>query len=119
MKLNYKRINESDHIISIDLHNGYSIVALSGFNAATEHYMTTLLLKENSVDTWKLIEGARELEFKANYKTINSAVLKKVYELYKEGFFDYYIERYEYELKCFDIGNAKLEAERLSTDDKQ
>mgnify|MGYP007130715032 CR=1 FL=1 len=44
---------------------------------------------------------------------INSAVLKQVATFLEDGFFDYYIQRYEYELKCFDIGCEVLEKERL------
>ena len=53
------------------------------------------------------------VEFNVNYKTINKAILKHVANLLSDGFFDYYIDRYDYELKCFDIGNELFELERL------
>ena len=97
----------------IDLHNGYTVIAISTFDNEKELYITTLLLKDNTMDTWKLIEKADRLEFKANRNTINSAVLKKVAVLLADGFFDYYIQRYEYELNCFDVGNEIEEQKRL------
>ena len=46
-------------------------------------------------------------------KKPSSAKLKQVSTFLEEGFFDKYIERYEYETKCFDIGNEQMEKERL------
>ena len=112
-KLKYEKFNNSNDVIAIDLHNGYTVIAITGFNTENRAYTTTLFLKENTIDTWKLIENAENLEFHANQNTINSAILKKVSEFLKEGFFDYYIERYEYEMKCFDKGNGIYEKERL------
>ena len=112
-RLKYEKFNSSNDVIAIDLHNGYTVIAVTGFNTENKVYTTTLFLKENTIDTWKLVENAEILEFHANQNTINSAILKKVSEFLKEGFFDYYIERYEHELKCFDIGNEIAEKERL------
>ena len=110
-RLKYEKYKNSNEIITIDLYNGYTVIAIS--TRENGSYTTTLFLKENTIDTWKLVENAENLEFHANQNTINSAILKKVSEFLKEGFFDYYIERYEYELKCFDIGNEIAEKERL------
>ena len=110
-KLKYEKYRNSNEIITIDLHNGYTVIAIStGENSS---YITTLFLKENTIDTWKLIENAENLEFHANNKTINSAILKQVSTFLEEGFFDYYIQRYEYEMKCFDIGDEIKQKERL------
>ena len=43
----------------------------------------------------------------------NSNKSQKVEKLFASGLFDYYISRYEYELKCFDRGNDLFERERL------
>ena len=111
-RLKYEKYRNSNEIITIDLHNGYTVIAIStGENGS---YIATLFLKENTIDTWKLIENAENLEFHANQNTINSAILKKVSSFLEEGFFDYYIQRYEYEMKCFDIGNDLAESERLN-----
>ena len=113
-RLKYEKFNNSNDVITIDLHNGYTVIGVTGFDDENRVYTTTLFLKDNTIDTWKIIENAENLEFHANQNTINSAILKKVSEFLKEGFFDYYIQRYEYEMKCFDIGNEIFEKERLS-----
>ena len=112
-RLKYEKFNNSNDVITIDLHNGYTVIAITGFNAENRAYTTTLFLKENTIDTWKLIENAENLEFHANHNAINSAILKQVSTFLQEGFFDYYIQRYEYEMKCFDKGNSIYEKERL------
>ena len=112
-RLKYEKFNNSNDVITIDLHNGYTVIAVTGFNAENRVYTTTLFLKENTIDTWKLIENAENLEFHANHNAINSAILKQVSTFLQEGFFNYYIQRYEYEMKCFDKGNSIYEKERL------
>ena len=112
-RLKYEKFNNSNEVITIDLRNGYTVIAVTGYDVETKTYITTLFLKENTIDTWKLIENAENLEFHANHNTINSAILKQVSTFLQEGFFDYYIQRYEYEMKCFDKGNSIYEKERL------
>lgn len=109
-KLKYERYNNSNNILLIDLHNGYSVISLSGYNNEKEMYDTSLFLKSNDVDMWTLIENAETLEFNATPQTINMAILKTVSKYLEDGFFDYYISRYEYELKCFDKGNEYFES---------
>ena len=112
-RLKYEKFNNSNEVITIDLHNGYTVIAVTGFDVENRVYTTTLFLKENTIDTWKLIENAENLEFHANHNAINSAILKQVSTFLQEGFFNYYIQRYEYEMKCFDKGNSIYEKERL------
>lgn len=115
-RLKYEKFNNLNDVITIDLHNGYTVIAITGFDVENRVYTTTLFLKDNTVDTWKLIEKAEKLEFHANQNTINSAILKEVSVLLQEGFFDYYIQRHEYEMNCFDVGNNLVEKERLGDD---
>lgn len=112
-RLTYEKINNSNDTIKIDLHNGYSVVAISGWNPTKKCYITTLSLKDNTIDTTKLIEKAESLEIYANYKTINSAILKQVSAYLEEGFFNYYIERYKFEQQCLNIGCKILEEQRI------
>ena len=115
-RLKYEKFNNSNDIITIDLHNGYTIIAIKSWNPDEHKYIVQLMLKENTVDKWDLIEKAESLEFDVDYKIINKAILKHIATLLSDGFFDYYIGRYKYELKCFDIGNEiveNVEKERL------
>lgn len=113
-KLTYEEYNGCKDIITINLHNDYSVIAIKSWNQDTRNYSVELKISKNSVGKWDLIEKAQTLEFSTNYKFINSAILKQVSIFLDEGFFNYYIQRYEYELKCFDMGNEVCEKERLS-----
>lgn len=112
-KLKYEKYNNSDNVIMINLHNGYTIIAISTFDTERDCFVVSLLLKENTIDTWKLIEGAEKLEFYVAPNKINSTLLKYVAGSLEKGFFDYYIQRYEYEMKCSDLGFELIEKERL------
>lgn len=112
-RLKFENFNNIDNTLLIDLHNGYSVIALI-CRKEENVYTTTLFLKENTIDNWMLIDKAERLEFCIKPKTnINSVILKIVGNFLSEKFFDYYIKRYEYELKCFEEGSKyiKFEAE--------
>lgn len=112
-KLTYTEYRGCKDILTIDLHNDYTVIAIKSWNPDNQKYTVQLMLKENTVDKWDLIEKAEFIEFDVDYKIINKAILKQVATLLSEGFFDYYIDRYKYELKCFNIGNEIVEKERL------
>lgn len=111
-RLTYVKVN--DNTITIDLHNGYTVMAMSRWDPKSHGYTTTLYLKDNTIDTLQLILDAEKLEFHANYKTINSAILKYVSACLDEGFFEPYIEGYAFEQKCINSGYNLIEKERLS-----
>ena len=111
-RLKYNKYRGMNNIITIDLHNVYTTIAIIGKDE-NDTYDIQLMLKENTVDIWTLIEEAEHLIFNATDKTIYSAILKTVSTYLQEGFFDYYINRYEYELKCFEIGDVMMQKERV------
>ena len=108
-KLKYEKFNNADNVIAINLNNGYTVIAITGLmNKNT--YTTTLFLKENTIDNWALIDNVNVLEFDANLITdINATLVNKISTLFSENFFDYYINRYEYELKCCEKGSETIE----------
>ena len=112
-RLKYENYKGCKDIITIDLHNGYTVIAIKSWNQDEKKYTVQLMLKENTVDKWDLIEKAESIEFNVDYKIINKAILKHIATLLSEGFFNYYIQRYEYEMKCLDKGNSIYEKERL------
>ena len=112
-RLTYKEYKGNKDILLIDLHNGYTIVAIKIWNSDKHKYIVELRIKENTIEKWDLIEKAEALEFDVDYKIINKAILKQVSDLLSEGFFEYYIERYEYENKCIEKGNEIYENEIL------
>ena len=112
-KITYENYRGCKDIITIDLHNDYTVIAIKSWNPDEHKYNVEFRLKENTVEKWDLIEKAETIEFNVDYRVINKAILKHIATLLSDGFFDYYINRYEYELKCFDIGNELIGKERL------
>ena len=100
MRLTYEKYKNSENVLLIDLHNNYVIVAIKLFNKEENKYIVELRIKHFMDDKWDLID--EELEFENC--NVNSAILKNVSEMYENGVFDKYIERYRYEADCFDEG---------------
>lgn len=113
-RLTYEEYRGCKDILFIDLHNDYTIIAIKIWNTEKQNYTVEFRIKENTVEKWDLIEKAESLEFNVDYKIINKAILKHISTLLSEGFFDYYTQRYEYELKCFDAGNEVLENKKVN-----
>lgn len=109
-RLRYEKYNNSDNAIIIDLHNGYVVMAISGYNREDKLYTTSLFISEKSTDEWHLINNPEHITFEETYKTINTAILKYISKCLNDGFFNYYIKQYEYQLKCFEKGNEFFES---------
>ena len=112
-KLKYEKINNNPNVITIDLLNGYSVIAISGENKELESYTATLYLKENSIETFRLIGCADKLIFPKEELThgINAAILKTVSDFLDNGFLQYYIDQYEFEESLVSEGITRMEQE--------
>ncbi|WP_313069810.1 hypothetical protein [Lacrimispora sp.] len=113
--LRYKIL--SNNVVEVDLENGYKVVAMANWNNDKKKYYTTLLLHENTVSKWDLIEDVANIEMESDMKSIKRDMAQHVTDLLADGFFKKYIDRYEYELRCFDKGFDILEKVRNETND--
>ena len=113
--LRYKIL--SNNVVEVDLENGYKVVAMSNWNNEKMKYYTTLLIHENTVSKWDMLDEAIDVEMESDMKSIKRDMAQYVKDLLTDGFFKKYIDRYEYELKCFDSGFEILEKERKSAND--
>lgn len=98
-----------DTSIIIDLHNGYSILAMSRWNKEYKLYDTALYIKKNDIDRFDLIDLTLSVETD-NKKELCMKILKYV----ENTDFTYYVNRTKYELDCFERGNAIYEREKLN-----
>lgn len=113
-KLHYENLGTT---VLVNLHNGYSVIAMTNWNHINQNYLVTLYLKANGVQMISLIEKAENIEFNSSFKDIKLEMTKYVSSLLSEGFFDDVMKQYDYEMKCFDTGNMILESDRKSNDD--
>lgn len=112
-RLKYEKVNNNPNVISIDLLNGYSVIAISGENKELESYTTTLYLKENSIETLRLVGCADKLIFPKSELPhgINFAILKAVSDFLYSDTLQYYIDQYEFEEELLTEGIARMERE--------
>lgn len=108
-RLKYEKWNGCDNVIIIDLHNGYSVIAIWSQNE--QEFQTTLHLKENTIDRWDLIVD--DWKFNATRNSINAAILKSVADGLTGNFFNPFIDRFEYYLKCSELGCNLLEHKEM------
>lgn len=110
-RLRYEKVNYNPNAISIDLLNGYSVIAISGENKEQECYISTLYLKENSIETLRLIGCADKLIFPKSELThgINFAILKAVSDFLDGDTLQYYIDQYELEEELIEKGIVQTE----------
>lgn len=89
--------NIANMTLLVNLHNNYSIVAMvkSNYKEEVDSYNVTFYIKRNDIDILDLIEKQENVNFESNAKTIRVDVTKHITALLSDGFFDYYIERYQ------------------------
>ena len=109
-RLKYEKYNGCDNVIVIDLHNGYSVIAIWAKESdySQTEFPVTLHLKENTTDMWDLIID--DWNFTSNQRIINAAILKNVSDSLFDGFFEPYIERCKYYIECENIGSEIKES---------
>ena len=61
----------------------------------------------NDVEDLNLIDD--EFKFKSNFATLKLDMANYITEQFNKGYFKYYIDRYEYQQKCFEIGVGEME----------
>lgn len=106
--LRYELMGNS--IISVNLKNGYSVNVISKWNKDENAYRMSWYLKGDTYDTWDLIEEKDNILIRSDKKTLFADVTKIITGYLIDGFFEHYIKRYEYMMKCFDKGNEFFES---------
>ena len=115
MKPNFK-----GNILEIDLskfgHKNYYVECCYYFHKKEGKYSLSLYLNRNDLeDRMKISSKEIDTQYiSGTRETIVENICRVVHQMHLEGHFNYYVNRYEYELDCFDRGNELLEQERLN-----
>lgn len=106
--------------IEIDLpeecgYEGYSAECTYRYDKEKEKYLLSMWLKRKDIDDkFKIDSQEIDTQYISGTKeNIKQNICKIVEQASLSGFFDHYIERYEYTYKCFDRGNDIFEKERI------
>jgi len=95
--------------------SNYEIMALIKKTEVTENtisYDVDFLLNRNTIGKWDEIDNITFVKTKEQ-TDINMEVYNYIMELNSNGHFNYFIDRYEYELNMAEIGINLDEKERL------
>ena len=96
-------------------YEGYSVECRYLFNKTRGKYSLSMRLKRDDIDdTFKIDSQEIDTQYISGTKeTIKENICRIVEQACLSGYFNYYIERYEYAYKCFDKGDELFEQERL------
>ena len=103
-------INIGDLVISIDLKEvNYEVIAMAKWDKESRKYTASLYLKRYDIEQLDLMKEYENITFSSNKFNIKPVITHFVENEYRKGKLQYYIDRYEYYLKCFDKGNDYFE----------
>lgn len=110
------RLRRMGYTVDVDLkdygYDGYSVECTYKYMKKSEKYLLRMGLKpKNSENRIKVELQEIDTQYiSGTSETIEDHILRIIEQAAcHHKFFDQYIERYEYECKCFDIGNIILE----------
>lgn len=104
------RYKNEGNTISVELNNGYKIIATSRRNG--EDTYTVRLSITASDPNIQYVNELDEFEIKSEWENLKTTIAAHITDKYYDGYFNRYIKDYEYMLKCFDRGNSLFETER-------
>lgn len=102
--------------LSIDLpeecgHEGYYIDCSYSFDKNKMQYLVTMELRR--VDIKEYVQPVNSQYLESDKKTIDYIIRHDVEDSALSGFFEEYIQKYEYTCDCFDKGNDFLESKQF------
>lgn len=94
-------------------YEGYSVECRYKYEKIQDRYLLSMWLKRETIDNTFKIDGQKiDAQYiSSTRETIKQDICRIVEQASLSGFFDYFIERYEYTCKCFDIGSDIVDKE--------
>lgn len=105
--------NISTNTISVKINKEYEIIAMIMWHKDTADYDVSYYLTKPEIKMLDFMYAENNVFPTSDVRTIKHDVVKYIECLYKKGDFQRYINRYEYMLKCFDVGNTIEEYKQL------
>lgn len=110
--MKYKHMGTS--AISINMDNTYSTIAIISWNRDTSDCNISFYIKKNNIEILDFIFSKENMFQGSDIRSIKHDVVRYVETNFKKGTFQKYIDRYEYMLDCFDVGNDYFENKELA-----
>lgn len=115
LKSNYKGTTIEIKLPEECGHEGYSVECTYRYDMKKDKYLLSMWLKRKGIDSKFRIEQ-QEVDTQyitSSRETITKDICKIVEYASYSGYFERYIQCFEYEQKCFEYGNDYYERERL------
>lgn len=97
-------------------YKGYSVKCTYKYNKSKEKYLLSMWLKRDDIDdNFKIDSQETDAQYIPGSKeTIEDNIIRIVEQASLSGYFNHYIERFEYTYNCFGRGNELFKQERLN-----
>lgn len=97
------RFENEGNTISVKLpKTDYTVHMMATYDKDNKIYNTKMYIERNDVNDLSLIKD--DCKLKSDSKVIRYDMANYITEQFNNGFFDYYMDRYEYQQKCFAKG---------------
>ena len=104
--------------ILVPIVQNYSILAFIKNDKVKDKHTITFYLHRKDIPTYDLIEEVEDLSLPNIEKnSIKTYVCNFIEYCFKNGMFNKYIIRFEYQQKCFDIGVEILNSQERGADE--
>lgn len=104
--------------ILVPIVQNYSILAFIKNDKVKDKHTITFYLHRKDIPTYDLIEEVEDLSLPNIEKnSIKTYVCNFIEDCFKNGMFNKYIIRFEYQQKCFDIGVEILNSQERGADE--
>lgn len=102
------RFENEGNTISVKLpKTDYTVHMMATYDKDNKIYNTKTYIERNDINDLSLINDDYKLE--SDSKNIRYDMANYITEQFNNGFFNCYIERYDYQQKCFEKGNDYFE----------
>lgn len=99
------KFNKVGFAISVEINDDYlvraNVLHVGKYNE--DNYEVRLELRRKDIGKWDCM-GEEVCKIVSPRQEVNTNVEKLITKMNDEGFFKRYIDRYEFEIKCFEIG---------------
>ena len=94
--------------VSIDLGNGFIVTAIAKWSNTEKLYYTKFYINLSEVSMLDLVE--EDIQINAEMKNLRVTIAQYVTDKLDEGFYDFYMNRFNEQMEIFDIGTEIYDA---------
>lgn len=94
--------------VSVDLENGFTVTAIAKWHNEEKVYYAKFYINRNDVGMLDFV--AENISFNADMKNLRVTLTQYITDKLDEGFYDFYMNRFNEQMEIFDIGTEIYDA---------